>query len=364
VQGETNRHYCILVNVLRQLLSGRLRCDTQRAGQRNVPWNLKSTTLLEIPWCRVRSSSCNPSAPPVDFRSWCAQLKNWSNTKTCTEHNAARQTPLHNLHESAVLNCRIVKILTLLMVIIPTPVRSHANFVHVPGSADTRIRDVFDELDPDDTGDCLSLGELDIVFRTGNDGPPNIGVVLTDPRGRRFGVDPLIKHAWQALPVAQGDIDCDDLGRTNTCRGIVQVCGPISGTYRLEVIALKTTAYSVSVFARSGEVFDGNSLQSHFSKTDLNNLAIRKRSREIVLLHYSRDPQEYVTARLQAESHSSCDSTIVNGTCWCCSLASPRCSNSAVTTYRPWTLQSSNRKYFPFRSTKITLGFSFSCGTA
>jgi hypothetical protein len=146
------------------------------------------------------------------------------------------------------------------MVIISGTALSHANFVHVSGSPDTRIHDILDERDPDDTGDCLSLGELDLVFRTNRGGPPNIGVVLTDPRGRRFGFDPLNKHAWQALPVAQGDINCDDLGRTNTCQGIVQVCGPISGTYRLEVIALQTTAYSVSVFARSREVLDGSSI--------------------------------------------------------------------------------------------------------
>jgi hypothetical protein len=118
-----------------------------------------------------------------------------------------------------VLNCRIVKILTLLMTIIWTPTGSHANFVRVPNLADTRIRDILDEPDPDDTGDCLSLGELDIVFRTGNDDPPNVGVVLTDPRGRRIGFDPITKRAWQALPVAQGDITCDDPGRTNTCWG-------------------------------------------------------------------------------------------------------------------------------------------------
>ena len=185
------------------------------------------------------------------------------------------------------------------MLIIPTSARSHANFVHVPSLADARIRDLLHELDPEDIGDCLSMGALDIVFRTGDDGPPNVGVVLTDPRGRRIGFDPLTKQAWQALPVAQGDINCDDLGATSTCRGIVQVCGPISGTYKLEIIALKTTAYSVSVLGRSKEVLDGNSLQSHFSKTDLNNLAIRKRSREIVLLQYSRDPRENVTAQLQ-----------------------------------------------------------------
>jgi len=190
------------------------------------------------------------------------------------------------------------------MVMIPRAARSHTNFVHLPSLAGTRIHDILDELDPEDIGDCLSLGALDIVFRTGNNGAPNVGVVLTDPRGRRIGFDPITKRAWQALPVAQGDINCDDLGRTNTCWGIVQVCGPISGTYRLEVIALKTTAYSVNVLARSREVLDGNSLQSHFSKIDLNNLAIRKRSREIVLLHYSRDPQENVTAQLQ-QGHES-----------------------------------------------------------
>jgi hypothetical protein len=163
----------------------------------------------------------------------------------------------------------------------------------------TRIQDILDERDPDDTADCLSLGELDLVSRTNKSGPPHIGVVLTGPRGRRFGFDPLTKHSWQALPVAQGDMDCDDLGRTDTCLGIVQVCGPVSGTYRLEVIALQTTAYSVSVFTRSKEVLDGSSIQSHHSKTDLNNVAIRKRSREILLLHYSLDPQQNVTARLQ-----------------------------------------------------------------
>jgi hypothetical protein len=189
------------------------------------------------------------------------------------------------------------------MVIIPRPALSHANVAHVSTSTHARIRDLLEELDPDDSSDCFSLGELDIVFRTRNDGPPNIGVVLTDPRGRRIGFDPFTKHAWQVLPVAQSDINCDDLGRTSTCQGIVQVCGPISGTYRLEVIALQTTAYSVSVSARSRKVLDGNSVQSHCSNTDLNNVPIRKRSREIVLLHYSRDPAKSVTAQVQHPLH-------------------------------------------------------------
>ncbi len=202
------------------------------------------------------------------------------------------------------MNCRFVTILTLLIVIIPRPALSHANFAHLSRLDDARINDFMDELDPDDTEDCFSLGELDIVFRTDKNALPNVGVVLTDPRGRRIGFDPLTKRGWDALPVAQGYVDCDDLGGADTCRGIVQVCGPISGTYKLEIIAQQATAYSVTISARSKEVLNGNSLQSYRSETDLENVAIRARSRNIVLLNYSRDGQEEVTAQLQ-QGHES-----------------------------------------------------------
>ena len=115
-----------------------------------------------------------------------------------------------------VLNGRIVKMLTLFVVIIPRLALSDANLTHSSRQAGTSIRELGYELDPEDNGNCVSLGALDIVFRTHNYGPPNVGVVLTDPRGRRIGFDPVTKKAWQALPVAQGYIDCDDLdGRGN-----------------------------------------------------------------------------------------------------------------------------------------------------
>ena len=199
-----------------------------------------------------------------------------------------------------VLNRRISKILALLMVtVIPRSALSDANLGHVSRLADTSIRQLVDELDPDDNVDCLSLGGLEVVFRTDNHGSPNVDIVLTDPRGRRIGFDPLTKRAWDAFPVAQGYIDCDDLDGRGTCRGVVQVCGPISGTYKLEVIARQTTEYNVSISARSKEVLEGDCLQSSHSEDDLNNVAIRARFRNIILLNYSRDPQQSVTAHLQ-----------------------------------------------------------------
>ena len=197
------------------------------------------------------------------------------------------------------LNCRIAKMLTLFVVIIPRFSLGDANPVHVSNPTDTSVRELVDELDPDDRGDCLSLGALDIVFRTDNYGPPNVGVILTDPHGRHIGFDPLTKHAWQALPVAQGYIDCDDLDGRGTCRGVVQVCGPLSGTYKLEIIAQQTTAYSVSISGRSKAVLGNDGLQCSHSEADLHDVAIPERSRNIILLNYSRDPQENVGAQLQ-----------------------------------------------------------------
>jgi hypothetical protein len=196
-----------------------------------------------------------------------------------------------------VLNGRIVKMLTLFVVIIPGLALSDANLAHSSRQADTSIRELGYELDPEDNGNCVSLGALDIVFRTYNYGPPKVGVVLTDPRGRRIGFDPVTKKAWQALPVAQGYIDCDDLDGRGTCRGVVQVCGPVSGTYKLEIIAQQTTAYSVSISGRSKAIPGNDSL--HCSETDLNDVSIRARSRNIILLNYSRDPEANVTAQLQ-----------------------------------------------------------------
>lgn len=205
--------------------------------------------------------------------------------------------------KAILLHRRVLTILPLLMVVIPRSALSDAHVMPVSSLSDTSIREPMDELDPHDDDACLSLGALYIVFRTDNDGPPNVGVVLTDPRGRRIGFDPRIKRAWQALPVAQGDIDCDDLEGRGICRGVIEVGGPVSGAYRIEVIAEKTTAYSISISARSKEVFGGAGLQSSYSKIDLNNIAIGAQSRDIVLLNYSRNFRQNVNAQLLRTPH-------------------------------------------------------------
>lgn len=153
--------------------------------------------------------------------------------------------------------------------------------------------------DPHNFDECLALGELNIAFRTRNDGPPDIGVVVTDPRGRRIGFNPLTKRGWQELPVAQGSIDCDQSDGRDACRGLIEVCGALSGTYKLEVIANAGSDYTLTISARSEEVRDGQHMWSTWSEYDLTSIPIRKGSQNVISVTYSRDPSLRVAAQLR-----------------------------------------------------------------
>ena len=199
---------------------------------------------------------------------------------------------------ASVTNIRIVTIFALL-ILVPWPVFGDVHLGDVAFVSALNTREVHDERDPNDAGDCLGLGELDIAFHSNNSGPPTIGIVLTDPRGRRIGFDPLTKRGWQELPVAQGSIDCDESDGKDACRGLVEVCGALSGTYKLEIIANAASDYTLTMSARSQEVRDGQHLWSSYSDYDLISIPIRKGSRNFISVTYSRDPNLRVAAQLQ-----------------------------------------------------------------
>jgi hypothetical protein len=149
---------------------------------------------------------------------------------------------------------------------------------------------VRDELDPKDSQFCDELGNLQITFQTEKPGSPTVGIVLTDPRGRRIGFDSILKRTWQELPEAQGYVDCDASGGGNACRGVVEVCGPLSGTYKLEVIAKQDSAYRLKVSGRSEQTYSKLALRSSTSETELDHADLAAGSRRTFVLDYSRDP--------------------------------------------------------------------------
>jgi hypothetical protein len=78
-----------------------------------------------------------------------------------------------------VFNRRILKLLaSRTAATVPRSALSGVHLVHGSRLADTSVRKLVNEVDPDDNGDCLSLGAL--VFRTDNGGPPNVGVPVRD----------------------------------------------------------------------------------------------------------------------------------------------------------------------------------------
>jgi hypothetical protein len=202
------------------------------------------------------------------------------------------------MNVASVTNIRIVTIF-LLLILPPRAVFGGVYLRDVAFVSAVNTREVHDERDANDAEDCFALGKLDIAFHTNNSGPPAIGMVLTDPRGRRIGFDPLTKRGWQELPVAQASIDCDESDGKDACSGLVEVCGGLSGTYKLEIIANAASDYTLTISARSQEVRDGQLLRSSHSDYDFISIPIRKDSRNFISITYSRDPNLKVAAQLK-----------------------------------------------------------------
>jgi hypothetical protein len=156
-----------------------------------------------------------------------------------------------------------------------------------------RAPDVRDESDPKDTRSCYAMGQLDISYRSQENQSPTVGVLVTDPRARRIGYDPAGPKAWQELPLAQAFIDCaeqDANRQPRACTGWIQICGPLSGTYKLEVVASENSQYSIEVTAVSQQKRDQEGFHATESRVNIRNLPIRKGVQDTLLLEYSREP--------------------------------------------------------------------------
>jgi len=152
---------------------------------------------------------------------------------------------------------------------------------------------IHDEADPTEMQSCHSMGQITLTYESGNLGAPNVGLRITDPRGRKIGYDPLTHKGWQEFPLAQGYLDCDqneDASEVRHCTGHIQICGPISGTYKVEVLPARTrnSKYSINFSSTSQQTRDESGLHSTASQTELKS-TIRRRTSATLLLQYSRE---------------------------------------------------------------------------
>jgi hypothetical protein len=158
-------------------------------------------------------------------------------------------------------------------------------------TARSPLHQIRDEADPTDQQSCESMGQMGIVYETGNAGPPNIGLRITDPRGRKIGYDPRTPKVWQDLPLADGFVECNELDEKTGlkhCAAHIQICGPVSGTYKLEVLPTQNGTYSITAMGTSESKRDQSGVHSTASRAQYRS-EIRKQSPEVLTLSYSRE---------------------------------------------------------------------------
>ncbi len=169
--------------------------------------------------------------------------------------------------------------------------RAAAFDAHANLTARSSPPQLHDEVDPTDQQSCESMGQIGITYETGNAGPPNIGLRITDPRGRKIGYDPRTPKVWQDLPLADGFVECSEINdKTGLkhCAAHIQICGPVSGTYMLEVLPTQNGMYSINVMSASESKPDQAGPHSTASRAHYNG-EIKKQSPDLLTLNYSRE---------------------------------------------------------------------------
>jgi hypothetical protein len=188
---------------------------------------------------------------------------------------------------------RRLLVLTLAISVLPQGVsarRAGAFDVPTEFSARSPLHPMLDEADPTNLQSCESMGKISVIYETGNSGPPSVGLRITDPRGRKIGYDPRVPKVWQELSLTEGFVDCeqdDDTTLRNHCAAHIQICGPVSGTYKLEVLPTQNAKYFIGVVGLSQQTPDQIGFHSTDSRAEYKS-EIQRQEPEILMLTYSR----------------------------------------------------------------------------
>jgi hypothetical protein len=195
------------------------------------------------------------------------------------------------LHRKSLMN---LWLLVLMLSISVLPLRASILFAAFltdrASSVWPETRQVREETDPTNEQACYSMGQISITYESGEFDRPNVGLRITDPRGREIGYDVRTNRGWQELPIAQAFFDCDeneDTGELRNCVGHIQICGPISGTYQMAVLPRRSGRFSITVWSMSEAI--RNQLGFHTTSSNLELKSdILEEAPEILLLEYSR----------------------------------------------------------------------------
>jgi hypothetical protein len=189
---------------------------------------------------------------------------------------------------------RRLLVLTLAISVLPQGVWApHAGAFEVPKEFTERspLHPMLDEADPTNLQSCESMGKISVIYETGNSGPPSVGLRITDPRGRKIGYDPRVPKVWQELSLTEGFVDCeqnDDTTLLYHCAAHIQICGPVSGTYKLEVLPTRNGTYFIGVVGLSQPTQDQIGFHSTDSRAEYQS-EIQRQAAQTLMLSYSRE---------------------------------------------------------------------------
>src|SRR5262249_29173607 len=136
-----------------------------------------------------------------------------------------------------------------------------------------------------------------IDYASGQPGLPETAFRVTDPRGREIGYDPRTNRGWRQIPLAQAYLDCeenDETGELRQCKDHIEICGPVSGTYRIELSPMQSGKFSVTVSATSRRTRNESGYGTTASQAELQG-ETHGHEQAVLLLHYSRETATHVT---------------------------------------------------------------------
>ena len=158
-------------------------------------------------------------------------------------------------------------------------------------------REVQEEADPRNELACFSMGRMTIEYSTGEPGLPQAAFRVADPRGREIAYDPKTNAGQQEIPLAVAYLDCDEneeTGELRQCKDHIEICGPLSGTYRVELSPVQPGNYSIQVSALSERTRSLSGLDVAVSRTEMQGTT-QGHEPALLSLHYSREPGTQIT---------------------------------------------------------------------
>ena len=165
------------------------------------------------------------------------------------------------------------------------------------GMPQTRFQQLISEADPTNELACFTMGTLNISYRSEDIATPNIGLRVTDPWGRAIGYDLRTDKGWQQLPLGQAFFTCDgddETGATRNCQGHIEICGPVSGAYQVEILPTQSSTYAISIAATTQNLQGDQGSSQAITRAEAEG-TIQNGQPEFLTLHYSRESARQIT---------------------------------------------------------------------